>query len=259
MTNIFMADLIDFEKEGGPLIEPIVGITCSHDRNRQPDQYQLAGAYCRAVQKVGGIPVLLPAIPRMERPLSSFCQGLLLSGGGDFDPGFFGEAPHSALGTVDYERDCWEINLIRKARREGLPILGICRGMQAINIALGGSLYQDLPSQYPESGKDGLVEHSQSIPGDQVTHRVKIAESSLLYKIVESTEIWTNSHHHQAVKGTAPGLEITAWSDDGVIEGIEGKDDRFLLGVQWHPERLSTPESHRLFAAFVRACRGKMD
>lgn len=210
------------------------------------------------MQKVGGIPVLLPAITRLERPLASFCQGLLLSGGGDFDPGFFGEVPHPALGTVDYERDCWEITLITKARREGLPILGICRGMQAINIALGGSLYQDLPSQYPVSGK-GLVEHHQSAPGDQVTHRVKITVNSLLHQVVESTEIWTNSHHHQAVKETAPGLKVTARSEDGVIEGIEGKNDHFLLGVQWHPERLSTPDSHRLFAAFVRACRGKMD
>ena len=241
--------------EGGYLIEPIIGISCSHDRNLKPDQYQLAGAYCRAVQQAGGIPVLLPAMSRLERPLASFCQGLLLSGGGDFDPTYFGEVPHPALGTVDHERDHWEITLIRKARVEGLPILGICRGMQAINVALGGSLYQDLPSQYPTNKTNGLAEHSQSAPGDQVTHRVKIAEDSLLYKVLESPEIWTNSHHHQAVKGLAPGLKITAQSDDGVIEGIEGMDDQFLLGVQWHPERLLTLESHRLFAAFLRACR----
>lgn len=245
-------------KKGGPRIEPIVGVTCSHDRKRQPDQYHLAGAYCRAVEKAGGIPVLLPAVTRLERPLASFCQGLLLSGGGDFDPVFFGELPHPVLGTVDYQRDCWEILLINKARREGLPILGICRGMQAINIALGGSLYQDLSSQYPVNGKQGLLGHQQSAPGDQVTHRVKITVHSLLHRIVNSTEIWTNSHHHQAVKETAPGLKVTAWSEDGVIEGIEGEDDRFLLGVQWHPERLATPESERLFAAFVAACHGKM-
>lgn len=246
-------------KEGGSRIEPIVGITCCHDRKRQSDHYRLAGAYCRVVEKAGGIPVLLPPVARLERPLASFCQGLLLSGGGDFDPAFFGEVPHPALDTVDDERDRWEIALILKARAEGLPILGICRGMQAINIALGGSLYQDLPSQYPCSGGKRLIAHDQSAPEDQVTHRVTISEDSLLYRIVESTEIWTNSHHHQAVKRTASGLKVTAWSDDGVIEGIEGEEDYFLLGVQWHPERLATPESHRLFTAFVAACRGKLD
>jgi putative glutamine amidotransferase len=241
-------------KKGGFPIEPVIAITCSHDQNRQPDQYQLAGAYCRAIKGAGGIPVLLPALDALNRPLGSFCQGLLLSGGGDFDPALFHEAAHGRLGRVDPERDRWEISLIRRACREGLPVFGICRGLQAMNVALGGSLYQDLPSQYRSAGSIPLLEHNQENPGHEVSHQVRIAEDSLLFKIIGAAEIWTNSHHHQAVKDLAPGLTICARSDDGVIEGIEGTGG-FFLGVQWHPERLSTPEAVRLFTAFVQACR----
>lgn len=237
----------------------MIAITCCYDKNRQPDQYTLAGAYCQAVKKAGGIPVLFPALARLERPFSSFSQGLLLSGGGDFDPAYFNEEPHPKLGTVDRERDHWEITLTRKARREGLPILGICRGMQALNLAFGGSLYQDLPSQYRPEQKRPSIEHNQHLPGNQVSHRVVVEEASQLFSIVGSTEIWTNTHHHQGVKEVGSGLKISAHSDDGVIEGIEGGNSAFLLGVQWHPERLTTPESQQLFESFVRACCTKRD
>ncbi|HHW12809.1 MAG TPA: gamma-glutamyl-gamma-aminobutyrate hydrolase family protein [Firmicutes bacterium] len=236
-------------------MKPVIGVTCRHDRKQIPDQYMLAGAYCRAIEKAGGIPVLLPAQAEFDRPLHSFCQGLLLSGGGDIDPAFFNEEPHPRLGTVDQERDRWELLLVRKAYAEGLSMLGICRGVQVLNVAFGGTLYQDLPAQYAQRPNRPLLEHNQQIPGDQVSHRVTIAAGSLLARILESTEIWTNSHHHQAVKDPAPNLRITARSDDGVIEGLEGTGDHFLVGVQWHPERLASPDSQRLFAAFVRACR----
>lgn len=256
-----MAWTIDYDQktrtqwEGGHHIKPVIAITCCHDRNRRPDQYTLAGAYCRAIAKAGGIPVLLPALAALERPLRSFCQGLLLSGGGDFDPVFFNEAPHPQLGTVDRIRDQWEIHLIRAAWTEDLPVLGICRGLQALNVAFNGTLYQDLPDQYPSGEKGPLLEHSQRLPGDQVSHRVTIAEGTLLSTVLGSTEIWTNSHHHQAVKEPGANLRITAWSDDGVVEGLEGTGGSFLLGVQWHPERLDTPDAQRLFAGFVGACR----
>ena len=215
----------------------------------------LAGDYCRAVEKAGGIPVLLPALAACDRPLRSFCQGLLLSGGGDFDPAYFNEAPHPRLGTVDRDRDCWEILLIRKAQAESLPILGICRGVQALNVAFGGTLYQDLPAQYPQQPNRPLLPHDQPAPGGPATHRVTIKAGSLLARILASTEIWTNSYHHQAVKDPATNLRVTARSDDGVIEGLEGTGDHFLLGVQWHPERLENTDSQRLFAAFILACR----
>lgn len=245
----------DRKGKGGRPIKPLIGITCCHNRKQQPDQYLLAGAYCRAIVKAGGIPVLLPALAGLDRPLRSFCQGLLFSGGGDFDPVFFHEEPHPRLGTVDRERDRWEILLARQAWAEGLPMLGICRGAQALNVAFGGTLYQDLPAQYPRVANRPLLEHNQRTPGDQVSHRVTITAGSLLARVVGATEIWTNSHHHQAVKDPAANLNVTARSDDGVIEGLEGTGGPFLLGVQWHPERLTTPDARRLFTGFVRACQ----
>jgi putative glutamine amidotransferase len=204
------------------------------------------------VERAGGIPVLLPPVKSLKRPLASYCQGLLLSGGGDPDPSLYGELPHPKLGKVDQERDHWELLLIRKAREEQIPILGICRGMQILNVALGGSLYQDLPSQYIQVG-----EHWQKLPGEEVSHQVQIKESTILHSLLEKGIIWTNSHHHQALKKLALGLIISAQSDDGVIEGIEATGEDFTLGVQWHPERLAIPESARIFTGFIRACRKK--
>ncbi len=200
-------------------------------------------------------PLLQSSLTSFRRPLATFCQGLLLSGGGDFAPSFYDEPPHPQLGEVQVERDQWELTLIRKAYQEGIPILGICRGLQAINIAWGGSLYQDLTTQYL-----GAKEHKQSRPGDQVSHQIRLEESTLLFSLIGKKELWTNSHHHQAVKSLAPGLKISARSgDDGVIEGIEFAGAHFILGVQWHPERLLTAESHQLFTGFIRACQEMTD
>ena len=212
----------------------------------------VAGRYCRAVERAGGIPVLLPPVKSLKQPLASLCQGLLLSGGGDPDPSLYGELPHPKLGKVDQERDHWELTLIHKAREEQIPILGICRGIQILNVALGGSLYQDLPSQYIEAD-----EHWQKLPGEEVSHRVQIKESTMLFSLLEQNIIWTNSHHHQAIKKLALGLIISAQSDDGVIEGVEATGEHFILGVQWHPERLTTQESSRIFAGFISACQKK--
>jgi len=240
--------------------KPVIGITCSH-RKGSPDQYHLAGEYCRAVERAGGIPVLLPAVEsllppaELGRPLSSFCQGLLLSGGGDFDPGLFGEPPHPCLGKVDLLRDRWEIALIHQALKEGLPLLGICRGMQALNVALGGTLYQDLPSQYPAD--TALLEHRPSRGGDDAEHQVRIKEGSKLHFLLGQTTVLVNSYHHQAVKGLAPGLRISAWSEDQVIEGIEGGGGQWLIGVQWHPERMTGPAAQKLFDGLIAACREK--
>jgi putative glutamine amidotransferase len=194
--------------------------------------------YIMAIEKAGGEAVLLP--PDSEEELEGI-NGLLLAGGGDVDPSFYNERDEGS-DNIDRERDEWEIELIEKFGEEGKPILGICRGIQVLNVALGGSLYQDIKG------------HSC---GKELCHLITIKEGSLLYEILGGVEqIEVNSSHHQAIKDLASSLEATAWSEDRYIEAVEGKGEEFLLGVQFHPERLIENEVFlNMFKSFVNACR----
>ena len=194
--------------------------------------------YIMAIEKAGGEAVLLP--PDSEEELEGI-KGLLLAGGGDVDPSFYNEQDEGS-NNIDRERDEWEIELIEKFREEGKPILGICRGIQVLNVALGGSLHQDIQG------------HSC---GKELCHLIKIKEVSLLYEILGGyVQIEVNSSHHQAIKDLASSLEATAWSEDGYIEAVEGKGEEFLLGVQFHPERLIKNEVFlNIFKSFINACR----
>lgn len=226
-------------------MKPVIGITCRHFVETGGNEYRVAAGYIEAVEKAGGIPLVLPPVHDRAAFPVSICQGFLLSGGGDPDPRLYGEEDHPRLGTVDRNRDRWEIYLIRRALRQKIPVFGICRGLQMINVALGGSLYQDLPDQA------GIYGHCQESPAEKVSHRVWVEEGTLLYKIIKRERIWTNSHHHQAVKEVAPGLVVSARTGDGVVEALEGSGGSFLLAVQWHPERLASSGARKLFAAFV--------
>lgn len=189
----------------------------------------------------GGIPISLPYLPKEEiNGLLERLDGVIFTGGPDVDPTFMGEEPIPELGITNRNRDLFEIALVRTAVAKHVPILGICRGAQIINVALGGNVYQDLASQYP--GK--ILKHYQSAPGDQPTHFVSVNHDSKLFKTI-GDNVFVNSRHHQAIKDVPEGLQIVATASDGVIEAIENKDAS-VQAVQWHPENMWQHDSRQL-------------
>ncbi len=200
--------------------------------------------------------MLLPPLQDQDSLVSCarLVDALLLSGGGDLQPFLFGEEPNWKLGNFDPERDEFEIRMLRLMLELRMPVLGICRGIQVINVALGGTLYQDLSTQQPQS-----LQHEQEAPRRHPTHYVTVRQGSKLAGIMgTTTRLRVNSLHHQAIKDVAPGLQVTAWADDGVIEGVETSGHSFLLGVQWHPEGMWEQDqaAASLFRALVSAAGG---
>ena len=211
----------------------LVGISCSHPENGS----QVSMNYSQAVIRVGATPVLVP-VTTDSLALSDLLgrlDGLILSGGGDVDPQRYGEEMIPQCGEPDSLRDVYEMLLIDLAVRRGLPLLGICRGEQLINVYFGGTLYQDIPSQ----AADTTVVHNQQEPSSVATHTVRLLPGSTLSTATGLTCLRTNTHHHQAVRQLAPGLKATAWADDGIVEGFEAEDGRPVWGVQFHPEALT--------------------
>ncbi|RKN75980.1 gamma-glutamyl-gamma-aminobutyrate hydrolase family protein [Paenibacillus ginsengarvi] len=230
-------------------MKPIIAITASYEE----DYAGLKHRYASWVLKAGGIPVVVPfGLGEEEvRELCGITHGLLLSGGSDIDPAHYGEEPLPELGRVTPERDRLELLLVREFAAKDKPIFAICRGHQVLNVALGGSLYQDIHSQC------GGLQHNQKAPRSYATHRIRAEENSIVSRIAGASEFRVNSFHHQAVKDAAPGLRITARSEDGIVEAIESENHRFVLGVQWHPEDTAEVDevSRNLFVKFVAACR----
>ena len=207
--------------------------------------------YLRAVERAGGLPVVLPPL-ELDRisPLLDRLSGVLLSGGPDLDPAAYGRAAHPKLGHTEPQLDLFEVQLARETDARGLPILGICRGAQALNVARGGSLHQHLPAI-----TDGSIAHRQRQPGTEVTHDVRVAPRSGLAAVLSGPRVAVNSFHHQSVDRLGSDLRAVAWADDGVIEGIEGWGSSLLLGVQWHAEALvESPAQLALFRRLVTAC-----
>ncbi|MQS89086.1 gamma-glutamyl-gamma-aminobutyrate hydrolase family protein [Companilactobacillus mishanensis] len=201
-----------------------------------------------AILAAGGTPVSLPYLPADKvDPLINSLDGILFTGGPDVDPTFMGVEPIPQLGATDRNRDIFEIALVKKAVEHKLPILGMCRGAQVINVALGGTVYQDLSTQYDQPN---LLKHHQDAPGDLPTHHVTIS-SSALQKTLGDTA-FVNSRHHQAIRQPAPGLKIVATASDGVIEAVENSDTT-VQAVQWHPENMweNYPEQLKLFKDFI--------
>jgi putative glutamine amidotransferase len=209
----------------------------------------LGVSYLDAVAAAGGIPVILAPLP--ARRLESIIErldGICLSGGPDIEPACYGSDAHPELGPTEPEVDLFELGLVRAARRRGLPVLAICRGMQVLNVARGGTLVQHLPDL------GGDIAHRQTTAASQPSHGVALAAESRLARIVESERIDVNSFHHQAISRLGTGLEPVAWADDGVIEAIEAPAEAFTLGVQWHAECLTErAEQARLFTSLVDA------
>lgn len=225
--------------------QPLSGVALSDD-------------YAQGVEKAGGIPFVIPYLESIDsiRSLAEKLDGLLLSGGNDIDPFRFGAEPKVGLGQVSPERDQLEITLLHEMRKLGKPILGICRGIQVINAAFGGTLYQDLPRHWR-----GSIQHSQQAPRNHLSHIVHIQPESCLSRLLGGTDlIRTNSFHHQAVDKVADGFIATAWDDEGLTEGIEANDDSFFVAVQWHPENLwrVEPKFLGLFRGLVEASEAQL-
>jgi putative glutamine amidotransferase len=203
-----------------------------------------------AIDAAGAIPVILAPLPAREiEPLLDRLDGVCLSGGPDIDPIAYGGANHPELGPTERAVDEFEIALVRAVQRRGLPLLAICRGLQVLNVARGGSLFQHLPDVV---GPD--VEHRQRDSARVVTHAVDVAPDSTLHRLMEDCRPLVNSFHHQAVDRIGQGLRAVAWSDDEVVEALEARSGAFTLAVQWHAECLTErPEHAALFSALVDA------
>lgn len=231
-------------------MEPVIGITCKHEAEQ--GQILLEEGYVRAIEAAGGLPLLLPPLgtAALVARCATVIDGLLLAGGPDIDPVHFGEEPRGT-GTISPLRDHFELSLLAAVLRLGKPVLAICRGVQVLNVAGGGDLYQDILSQCPEA-----LKHMQQAPAWYPTHRVNLAPGSFLARLYGSPSLRVNSFHHQAIRRVAPGYQVAAQAEDGLVEAIEASGPAFVVGVQWHPERMweSDERQARLFRAFVGAC-----
>ncbi len=240
-------------------MKPRIGISTFFDPQGRSDYSAVNKNYIASVLRGGGLPCPIPVCsePALAATYVEGVDGLLFTGGRDIDPDFYGEEPGVGLGLIDSDRDAWELALFSEASKAGIPMFGICRGHQLVNVAMGGSLVQDIDQARFEAGPIALPHYPKDLPMDRLFHHIDLAEGSLLRKVFGKARLRVNSFHHQAVKVLAPGLKATAAADDGVLEGFESIDaSRFILGVQFHPEALTAkfPEFTPLFRAFIEAC-----
>jgi putative glutamine amidotransferase len=240
---------------------PLVGITCSRITGGTWGVYSLGhfmdytfSDYSQAVLPAGGAPVIIPAAQDRKslKAILGSVQGIILSGGPDIHPRRYGEEPLTGLGEVDETLDRMELLAAQLAIERSLPLLGICRGMPVLNIAFGGTLYQEIAFPVPDS-----ICHPPKADKAVNTHTIRIGAGSRLHKLFGRREIWVNGKHHQAVKELSPDLMVVARARDGVVEAVEHGRQRFTIGVQWHPEGAwrEDPNSQTLFSAFVKAAQ----
>jgi putative glutamine amidotransferase len=235
------------------MAKPLIGITTYNAKNKfERDIAAVQHTYIRAVSQGGGIPVLIPAIldeaDRLE--LYSSLQGVLFSGGGDIAIKYFSGEDHPKIADVDDYRDVTELSLLKRSVEDGKPFLAICRGVQVMNVALGGTLYTYIPDQF-----NTTLEHSQA-EFTTIAHPVNIDEDSRLAEIFGETLLQVNSLHHQGLKDVASSLKVVGHAPDGMIEAVELPDHPYAMGVQWHPEWLTDqPVMRRLFKSFVDATK----
>lgn len=234
--------------------KPIIGLCSSYEKDENNDRVFLNHAYLEAIRHFGGMPMVIPAEAGEQEQafLLSQCDGLVLTGGDDIDPTLYGEQILNDTVKPAPERDVGEPRLLRMAEEKDLPILGICRGAQILNVYFGGTLYQDIPAQLSTS-----VKHSMEKPYHRTCHDCLVTPGSPLAAWTGKEVIQVNSHHHQAVKAVAPGLKAMGSCSDGVVEAIWKPDAKFICAVQWHPEKIWDMEesSARIFEAFIDACK----
>ncbi|MDW0116702.1 gamma-glutamyl-gamma-aminobutyrate hydrolase family protein [Sporosarcina thermotolerans] len=235
-------------------MKPIIGITS----NVEHLTHTLQNTYIQAVIAGGGVPLIIPTgVETDVGQITSIIDGLVVSGGGDINPMEFNEEPIQQLGDVTPERDSIELELVRQMLSLDKPILGICRGHQILNVAFGGTIYQDINTQITTP----LVQHNQNAKRSHQSHTVNVVKDTLLASITLSEKILVNSFHHQAVKDIPSPLIVSGQASDGVVEAMESTKHHFVLGVQWHPEALlhkGDQVSDRLFKAYINACLERM-
>lgn len=232
--------------------KPLIGITSTFVRlNELSEGVYVHQDYHRAVREAGAVPFVLPLTDE-----EAFCEaidrcdGVIFSGGEDVDPKYFGADPHTGLGNVFPLRDRLEILAMRRLKTQDKPMLAICRGVQVLNVAFGGTLIQDLPSIRPNA-----MQHMQKAARHHDSHWIDIVEGSRLFQVLGHPRVRTNSLHHQAIDAVAPGFRVSGTAGDGTVEAIEAPDARYILGVQWHPESMAAhdPIMKGLFSSLVEA------
>ncbi len=240
---------------------PVIGISPDNQAADQPHPvYELPSAYALAIEKAGGIPILLPhtANPATQAAYMHLIDGLLIPGGNDLDPSLYGQAPHPTLRRLDSLREKFDLAMLTLAQARNMPVLGICLGCQAMNVRRGGSLHQYLP----EVPRDQSIRHTGN-PADSTDknawHSVSLSQGSKLRAILKCDQLTVNSRHRQAVDRLGMGLTACAASPDGVMEAIEDNTMKFWIGVQWHAETLTDPPHAELFNAFVAAAATNID
>jgi len=235
---------------------PIIGISTIDDHDAagmHAPRFSLNQSYAKAVEAAGGIPVLIPQIEGAEslRRIYEMLDGILLPGGLDIHPKYYGQEPHPALDPTDLGLDFVETTIIPWALEDDMPVMGICRGEQVLNVVMGGTLIQDIYTQYSTT-----IDHRESFKRrirDFLAHDIAIDPDSRLRTLAGEDRIWVNTSHHQAVDRVAPGLRATAWSPDGIVEGVEAPERRFLMAVQCHPEEMWRKHAwaRKMFKTFV--------
>lgn len=225
--------------------KPLIGISCFH-----PDSIysSVRIAYSESVIKAGGIPVLIPVTESESalREIIARIDALILSGGDDICPSYYGEEAIDELGSVNGRSDVYDLLLIKLADERGLPVFGICRGLQVLNVFYGGSLYQDIPAQHPNP----TVNHKQKEKSNVATHPVTLLPGSSIARITGREELLTNTHHHQAIKTVAPGFQVTAWATDSIPEAFESTAGKPIWGVQFHPEGQAVEDHPEMLSFF---------
>ena len=228
----------------------IIGLTADVDAERTSS---ILYPYVRAIERSGALPILLPYVEgeATVAELAALCDGFLFTGGVDVAPHYYGEETKSTCGEIHPQRDELEMKMLDAAMKTGKPILAICRGAQLVNIYLGGTLHQDIPSEIPSE-----IFHKQKEPKFSPSHEVKILEGTPLARLVGRGRMQANSFHHQAIKALGAGLAVMARADDGVVEAVTLVGERYLRAYQWHPERLfdSDEDNRRIFFDFLAAC-----
>lgn len=234
----------------------LIGVTAKHTTSKSGVVHTaIPEAYFQAVIRAGGIPVLIPfdLDSNLEEVLADRLDGIVFSGGGDIHPSFYNGQPHPLIDEVDIARDQLEIDLLKQTIRFDKPFFGICRGLQLINVALGGSLYEDLLDQRPQALRH---QYAPEFPRNYLAHAIRLDANSQIGSLIPRTIIQVNSLHHQGIERLASDLQASGYAPDGLIEAVELPDYRFGLAVQWHPEWLIEDQDMlHLFNAFVGACQ----